>query len=104
MRGGGETGWGVEVHASCDPSEWPDEVTEALDIGVWTEGGRRVPVTTVRSGQGAEHCDWQDITFLSLGEPPRETQFVRDTEGELVAGYDAASRVPSGADRHGLRA
>ena len=102
MRGDGRTGWGVEVHASCDPSELPARVTEALGVGVWAEDGRRVPVTTVRSGQGAEHCDWQDITFLSLGEPPDETQFARDTEGELIAGYDAGSRVPAGATDTGF--
>ena len=103
IRGGDKTGWGVESWASCDPSELPERVTEALDIGVWTDAeGRRVPVTTIRSSQGDEHCGWQDITFLDMSEPPHETQFLRDPEGELVTGYDATARVPSGATDTGF--
>ena len=64
----GDTGWGVETWAECDPSELPASVTDDLDIDVWEDAsGRRVPVTRIRSFQGAQHCDWQDITFLHLG-------------------------------------
>jgi hypothetical protein len=64
----GDEGWGVRAWAQCDPSEWPPDVTDDLNIGVWEdESGRRVPVTRIQSFQGAEHCSWDDITFLLLG-------------------------------------
>ena len=60
----GHEGWGVETWAQCDPAELPAPATDALGIGVWhTAGGDPVPVTTIRSAAGPEHCDWQDITF-----------------------------------------
>ena len=35
---------------------------------VWTDSdGRVVPTRLLEVFHGAEHCDWQDMTFLSLG-------------------------------------
>ena len=80
----GNEGWGVETWAQCDPAELPAAVTEAFGIGVWTDAaGHRVPVTRVHSSAGPEHCDWQDITFLTVGSRPDDQQYLRDTSGEL---------------------
>lgn len=85
------TGWGVESWAHCDPAELPADFTDDLDLEVWTDSaGSRVPVSEVISFQGSEHCDWQDITFVRLGEDPQginrdEVQeYVRDRHGELA--------------------
>lgn len=32
-----DPGRAMESFASCDPSEWPAEVTEALGIGMWLD-------------------------------------------------------------------
>ena len=86
------TGWGVETWAMCDPAELPARITEDRNIGVWTDdAGHRIPVADVQSFQGAEHCDWQDITFLSLDGDARHvdtTVFVRDPSGELASLLD----------------
>lgn len=81
---GGE-GWGVTSWASCDPSELPEEVTDELGIGVWVdEDGGRVPVTQVRSFDGPEHCDWQDVVFLQVGPERDAGQYLRDPAGTLA--------------------
>jgi len=100
-------GWGVESWATCDPAELPASVTDALGIGVWEDpSGRRVPVTEVRSFQGDEHCDWQDITFLLLGPDGDADEYVRDPSGELDellrTTYDANAVLPDDATDTGL--
>ena len=68
----GDRGWGIRAWAQCDPSEFPPDVTDELNIGVWEdESGRRVPITRIQSFQGAEHCSWTDITFLRVGRKQR---------------------------------
>jgi hypothetical protein len=94
----------------CDPAELPASVTEALGIGVWEDpSGARVPVTEIQSFPGPEHCGWQDITFLILGqaEDPQgdrsdeADEFLRDTTGELAdylrTSYDATASLPKRA-------
>jgi hypothetical protein len=103
-----DVGWGVTSWAACDPAELPGPVSDALGVEVWTdEAGRRVPTSIVRSSRGPEHCDWQDITFLSLGEEPEEEQFLRDVHGELAdllrGSFDAAAALPDGATDIGYR-
>lgn len=103
-----EQGWGIETWASCDPAELPANVTDSLGIQVWEDAaGARVPVSDVRSFQGAEHCDWEDITFLEVGPERSPDQYVRDTRGEfadlLPMGYDAAAVLPDDATDTGLR-
>jgi hypothetical protein len=102
------TGWGIEAWAQCDPAELPAEVSDALGIGVWTDAsGARVPVTTIRSFQGAEHCDWQDITFLELGPESASEEYLRDTTGELANYLDTTFRddavLPKSATNTGFR-
>ena len=75
-----DEGWGVESWGQCDPAELPAAVTADLGITVWTDrDGARVPVARLTSYPGAEHCDWQDITFLEL----RDNTYLRDPSGEL---------------------
>lgn len=101
-------GWGVMAWAQCDPSELPADVTDDLNIGVWEdESGQRVPVTRIQSFQGAEHCDWTDITFLLVRPEKRADWYVRDTArdfpGLLRTTYGKVDAIPEGATDTGLR-
>jgi hypothetical protein len=97
-----DEGWGVEAWAQCDPAELPAGVTDTFGIGVWQDqSGARVPVTKIQSFQGAQHCDWQDITFLLLGPESNSHQYLRDTSGELArylrTTYDGHAHLPQAA-------
>jgi hypothetical protein len=97
-----DTGWGVETWAQCDPAELPAAVTDDLGIQVWTDrAGHRVPVATLRSHSGPEHCDWQDIVFLTVVDDTGTWQFLRDRTGELdpflATTYADAVAVPESA-------
>jgi hypothetical protein len=103
-----DEGWGVRAWAQCDPSEWPPDVTDDLNIGVWEDySGRRVPVTRIQSFKGAEHCDWTDITFLLVGREETADWYVRDISGDFSGlvrttfAHDAT--LPSGATDTALR-
>lgn len=104
-----DQGWGIESWAACDPAELPGDFTEQADIGVWTDvNGGRVPTDTIVSYQGAEHCDWQDITFVMLGRPADGgIQFVSDAGGEfdtmLRSTYAASAKLPEDATDTGFR-
>jgi hypothetical protein len=104
----GDEGWGVRAWAQCDPSELPPDVTDELNIGVWeNESGERMPVTRVISFQGAEHCSWEDHTFLLVGPEEKADWYVRDTGGELSellrTTYENVEAIPEGATDTGLR-
>ena len=104
----GDEGWGVRAWAQCDPSELPPDVTDDLNIGVWeNESGERMPVTRIQSFQGAEHCSWEDHTFLLVGPEGKADWYVRDTGGELAellhTTYDNVEAIPEGATDTGLR-
>jgi hypothetical protein len=102
-----ETGWGVEAWAVCDPAELEAATTNEMGIEVWTDAaGTRVSTAKVSSAAGPEHCDWQDITFLTLdGDSGR--LFVRDTAGEFAAltptTYADDVALPADADSTGWR-
>jgi hypothetical protein len=103
-----DEGWGVRAWAQCDPSEFPSDVTDDLNIGVWEdESGRRVPVTRIQSFQGAEHCSWTDITFLLLGPEKKADWYVRDARrefsGMLRTTFSDQAILPSTATDTGLR-
>src|SRR5919106_4438864 len=104
-----DEGWGIRVWAQCDPSELPPDITDDLNIGVWQDdSGRRVPVTRIQSFQGAEHCDWTDITFLLVGPEQKADWYVRDTAGAglselLRTTFTADAALPEGATDTGLR-
>ncbi len=64
----GGDGWYVESWAVCDIVELPAEFVEELGYEVWTDAdGQIVPTRRLEVLRGPEHCDWQDMTFLSLG-------------------------------------
>jgi hypothetical protein len=60
-------GWWVESWARCDLADFPESVSAAAGVQIWSDGaGRRVATARVLSSRGPEHCGWQDMTFLSL--------------------------------------
>ena len=103
-----DEGWGLRAWAQCDPSELPSAVSDDLNIGVWEDdSGRRVPVTRIQSFQGAEHCSWEDITFLLVGRERTADWYVRDSGGEfselLRTTFAGEATLPDGATDTGLR-
>ena len=108
-----DTGWGVEVWASCDPAELGVDLAEELGFQIWTDAaGRPVPTSDVTSYPGAEHCDWQDLTWLELGaatDNDREvdTYVGGDDDGELAdflsSTSDDSATLPAGATDTGWR-
>jgi hypothetical protein len=107
--GAGGPGWYVESWATCDYSELPRSFTDSIGLHIWTDAaGAPEPTTTIASWRGPEHCDWQSMTFLDLGD----AVYVRDPQPELAdyfAGpYRAhtdlpAVRVATGYQRDGQR-
>jgi hypothetical protein len=86
-EGAGGDGWYRESWARCDLSEFPEHVAESFfGYQVWTgPDGQPALTSDVVSFPGAEHCDWQTITFLALGEGRRdERMYVQDPLPELV--------------------
>ena len=105
-----DEGWGVREWAQCDPSELPEDVTDELDIGVWEdESGRRVPVTSIQSFPGDEHCETTDITFVLVGPEEAADWYVSDTRahdefsGLLRTTFSDEARLPEAATDTGLR-
>jgi hypothetical protein len=102
------TGWGVEAWAMCDPAEFPDGVLDGAWEQVWEDAqGDRVPTSEVVSFQGAEHCSWEDIVFLSLGDYGTGEVYLRDVRGvfasDLRSTFQASSGLPSDATNTGYR-
>lgn len=102
------TGWGIEAWASCDPSELPPTVSDAMNIGIWNDAtGTRVPSTRIRSFQGPEHCGWDDITFLEIGPEHDADEYLRDIHGELAdfttTSYSKGVLLPKDAVDTGYR-
>lgn len=103
----GDTGWGIESWAQCDPAEFPDDVAEDMGYRVWEDAdGHRVPVTTVYTYFGSEHCNETATMFLQLGGDDG-VQFVRDRTGELAdhlrTTYDRHTTLPDDATDTGFR-
>lgn len=102
---GGDVGWHAESWARCDWAELPPALADALGIEVWTDrSGRRVPTSRLSSSRGPEHCDWQDMTFLSLhgGDLEDGESYVEHPDADLypdyfTVAYTALSRLPAGA-------
>ncbi|WAZ25832.1 hypothetical protein STRCI_007355 [Streptomyces cinnabarinus] len=107
--GEGRPGWGPETSASCDPAELPESFTDTQWYEIWTDrDGRRVPITTVNTSVGPEHCDWQQAHFLSTGQGKDGRLYVRDPAGvlppdALSSPYDGDVRLPADARDTGYR-
>jgi hypothetical protein len=103
----GDTGWGVESWSSCDPAELGADFAEELDVDLWTDAdGQLVPTSGVVSYAGPEHCDWQDTTWLRLGQAADndrdfDTYLSGDEDGmfadQLSTEPDASSELPEDA-------
>ena len=101
----GHRGWGVETWAQCNAAELSEDELDDLGVQIWKDAdGNRVPTTEVTSFQGADHCDWQDITFVMLGGERKGRQFLRDVDGELAdltrTTYDGSATLPGRRPGH----
>ncbi|QIK66925.1 hypothetical protein G7072_11745 [Nocardioides sp. HDW12B] len=104
----GDQGWGVTSYAACDLAELPPAVARAQGTEVWTDAeGTPVPTSRVQSSAGPEHCDWQDVTFLQVGDGRDGGQYLRDVDGELAdserTSYAAQVPLPADATDTGWR-
>lgn len=96
-------GWYVESFAACDLADFPESVSAAHGVQVWSDrDGARVPTTTVVSAAGPEHCAWQDMTFLTFGGATRDARsYIARPSPDLHDYFDLPYRehvhVPAGA-------
>lgn len=110
-EGAGGDGWYPESWAVCDIVELPADFVEELGYEIWTDAdGRIVPTRRLEVLRGPEHCDWQDMTFLSLGRwDDQAPTFVRDPDPEpylreyLAEPYLPHVTLPAGAVDSGFR-
>jgi hypothetical protein len=108
-EGAGGDGWYLESWAVCDVVELPSDFVEDLGYEVWTDtDGRVVPTSRLEVFHGSEHCDWQDMTFLSLGRwDDKVPTFVRHPEPNLrryvAEPYRSNVRLPADAVDSGFR-
>ena len=98
------TGWHIESFARCNLADFPESFAEDLDLQVWTDQlGRRVSTDLIVSGPGPAHCDWQDMTFLSIdgGDLESGQTYVSHPDPELedyfAEAYVAAQALPPDA-------
>jgi hypothetical protein len=103
-EGTGGPGWYVESWARCDLSELPRSYIDSIGVQVWTDAsGVPVPTRTMRSYAGPEHCNWQSMTFLEIGDGV----YVRDPLPEVADFFDTRFRadttLPSDAVATGYR-
>jgi hypothetical protein len=97
-EGAGGDGWYVESWAACDYSELPRDFTDSIGLQVWDGAdGEAAPTTEIEGWTGPEHCGWQSMTFLYLGDDT----FVRDPQPDLAdhlaAPYDPHDALPTDA-------
>lgn len=89
----------------------PADFVEDLGYEVWTNAdGQVVPTRRLEVFRGAEHCDWQDMTFLSLGRwDDQVPTFVRDPDPDpylrefLAEPYRAHTTLPADVVDSGFR-
>lgn len=89
-------GWTVETYATCDPAEYDPSIDDQLSVDVWFDSeGNRVPTSIVTTYRGAEHCDWESVTFLVFDD----RQYIRDPRGLLaeVVWFDDGATLPADA-------
>lgn len=106
-EGAGGDGWYAESWAVCDAVELPGDFVEQSGYEVWTDAdGRSVPTTELEVVRGPEHCDWQDMTFLTLRRGEDST-FVRNADPDLgdyfAEPYREHAELPADAVDTGFR-
>jgi hypothetical protein len=105
-KGAGGDGWYRESWARCDFSELPDAVAEDyFGYQIWTgPDGEPALTSDIVSYPGPEHCDWQAMTFLTLGE---KRTYVRHAPPALrrwvVGEFVASMELPADAVATGYR-
>lgn len=81
------SGWQVVGIRSCDASEFDPADGLTSDQTLWLDSSGDVLSTeTIQSSPGPEHCGWQSVTFLWVGD----AQYLRDPSGVL----DGSTLVP----------
>ena len=67
----------------------------------WVTSRERAKSEAVFEGRGSEHCDWQDLTFLSWNSRSFVRSFVRDVNGKLSkytpVPFEADATTPPGS-------
>ena len=107
----GNTGWYVESWARCDWAELPMALADNLGLQVWNDNsGRRISTTRVASAPGPEHCNWEDMTFLSIdgGDLNRGQTYLEHPHPGLYPDYlgvpySARVELPSDAQDTGYQ-
>jgi hypothetical protein len=99
--GAGGPGWYVESWAVCDLAELPGSFTDEIGLHVWTDlTGQVAPTSSIDSWTGPEHCNWQSMTFLQLGEADNAV-YVRNPQrglGDFFAEpYESHAELPASA-------
>lgn len=110
-EGAGGDGWYLESWAVCDIVELQADFVEQLGYEVWTDAdGQVLPTRRLEVFRGSEHCDWQDMTFLSLGRwDDKVPTFVRDPDPDpelreyLAEPYRAHTTLPEDVVDSGFR-
>ena len=95
-------GWTVETYATCDPAEYGPSIDDQLSVDVWLDAeDNRVLTSIVTSFQGGDHCGWESVTFLVLGD----RQYIGDPRGVLadVVWFDDHATLPADATDTGYR-
>ena len=87
-------GWYVESFAACDLADFPDAVSAARGVQVWTDrDGARVATTEVVSAPGPAHCSWQTMTILTVGDGSKAAQtYVANPLADLAEHFDRPYR------------
>lgn len=100
----GEQGWGVASWAQCDPSEMSEEASSAAGFQVWEDvAGERVPAGEVESYRGADRCDQQDLTFLTVAGTTYVGGESAELRDRLRATFDPDAELPARAVDSGYR-
>ncbi len=88
----------MESWAHCDFSELPPSFTDSIGLQIWTDAeGRAVPTTTIESWVGPEHCDWQSMTFLMLGEDTYVRHPLPELSDYVVMPFETRTELPADA-------
>ncbi len=104
-EGAGGPGWYLESWARCDFSDFPARDAAALGYQIWRDAdGDPVPVTTLTSGPGPEHCSWDHLTFLYLDDDATYVRAPdRSVRGSVEGVYSEGLPLPADAVPTGFR-
>ena len=91
--------WSLAGLRACDPAEFaPGSGFTGALLAIWLDANEaRVPTTTLSETHGASHCDWESVTWLTLGG----VSYLRDPldrlKFELIVPFERAATLPDGA-------